>query len=676
MNEIKTIGRKFARYIVGKNQESFEAHLKESINSERFKERVFGEDAAGINEVILKGYEPIDTFFDDFDADFFMYQLVVRMDIEAVCYGQDGIFTLSQKQWLKLAFTGRMDPTMGLCSSQYRMTVYSQDVYLQEKKIAPAIIPYLNEYELDTIAQNFLCQYAPTMLEYAMPLPVFEVIQHMGLDAGAADLPENTLGQLCFASRTVGIYSSEAQDYIEQEVPRGTILVRVEEEGPYNLERIYFSIIHECVHWERHRKFIDLCLLMDQDTTKILECPTTLTDSRRLSSDNLRMEWQANNLAARILVPTITAEKIFRNLLEEKQRKQPTWRNAVVMEEAIKRLAEIYQVSNETAKYRVIQLGYEQAAGVLNYVDGSYTVPISFANGSLKAGQSFFAPDAVIEHELKKPELSEAYEQQRIVHVNKMLVCNHSKYVVLSDDGYYELTDYALEHADECCMVFETKRNNKRQSAYYSDAAVLNRDFMADDFKEVMCDTRDKQNHYILKNADQGQAIKEQLEEYLAFYKTLPSDFGGTLKAHRNRKWNEIKELIKEPNSDYNNLTQEHLAERSMVSQGAIESYEGGDAENIKLGTVLSICATLRLHPLFTIDLVEKAGYNLFNGSLANAFYLYLIFYHHMESVEDWNLKLRRAGLSQLLPKRSDEAREKLEEMLAELEKWERKNKK
>lgn len=676
MNDIKTIGKKFARYIVGKNQESFEDQLKEFINVDWFKDRAFGEHADEIHEVILKGYEPIDTFFDDFDADFFMYQLVVRMDIEAVCYGQDGIFTLSQKQWLKLAFTGRMDPTMGLCSSQYRMTVYSQDVYLQEKNIAPAIIPYLNEYELDTIAQNFLCQYAPDMLTYAMPLRAFDVAHRMGLYVGVANLPENLLGQLCFASRTVGIYSKEAQDFIEQEVPRGTILIRAEKDAPNDLTRLYFTTIHECVHWERHRKFIDLCLLMDQDETETLECPSTLTDSRRLSSDNLRMEWQANNLAARILVPTITAEKIFRNLLEEKQRKHPTWRNAVVMEDAIKRLAELYQVSNETAKYRVIQLGYEQAAGVLNYVDGSYTVPISFADGSLKAGQSFFAPDAVIERELKKPELSEAYEQQRIVHVNKMLVCNHSKYVVLSDDGYYELTDYALEHADECCMVFETKRNSKRQSAYYSDAAVLNRDFMADDFKEVMCDTRTKQNHDILKNADQGQEIKEQLEEYLAFYKTLPSDFGGTLKAHRNRKWNEIKELIKEPDSDYNNLTQEHLAERSMVSQGAIESYEGGDAENIKLGTVLSICASLRLHPLFMIDLIQKAGYNLFNGSLANAFYLYLIFYHHMESVEDWNLKLRRAGLSQLLPKRSDEVCEKLEEMLAELEKWEEEDKK
>lgn len=680
MNAIKSIGKKFARYIVGQNQESFEAQLKECINIDWFKGRAFGENADGVNEVILKRYEPIDTFFDDFDADFFMYQLVVRMDIEPVSNVQSGCSVnegkSAQKQWLKLAYTGKMDPDMGLCSSLYRITLYSQDTYLQEKKIAPAIIPYLNEYELDTIAQNFLCQYAPDMLKYAMPLPVFEVIQHMGLDAGVADLPETILGQLCFASRTVGICNSEAQDFIEQEVPRGTILVRVEKDGPYNLERIFFSIIHECVHWERHRKFIDLCLLLEQNATEILECPTTLADSQRLSSDNLRMEWQANNLAARILVPTITAEKIFRNLLDEKQRKQPSWRAAVVMEEAIKRLAEVYRVSNETAKYRVIQLGYEQAAGVLNYVDGSYTVPISFADGSLKAGQSFFAPDAVIERELNNPDLSEAFEQQCIVHVNKMLVCNHSKYVVLSDDGHYELTDYALEHADECCMVFETKRNNKRQNVYYSDAAVLNRDFMADDFKEVMCDTRNKQNHDILKNAEQGQAIKEQLEEYLTIYKTLPSDFGGTLKAHRNRKWNEIKELIKEPNSDYNNLTQEHLAERSMVSQGTVENYERGKAENVELGTVLAISATLRLHPLFTIDLVEKAGYNLFNGSLSNAFYLYLIFYHHMESVEDWNLKLNRAGLSQLLPKRSSEVLEQLEEMLAELEKWEEENKK
>ena len=76
------------------------------------------------------------------------------------------------------------------------------------------------------------------------------------------------------------------------------------------------------------------------------------------------------------------------------------------------------------------------------------------------------------------------------------------------------------------------------------------------------------------------------------------------------------------------------------------------------------------------IDLIQKAGYNLFNGSLLNAFYSYLIFYHHMESAQDWNLKLNQAGLTQLLPKKRREAQEKLAEMLKEQEKWERENKK
>lgn len=451
-------------------------------------------------------------------------------------------------------------------------------------------------------------------------------------------------------------------------------MVRAEKDGPNNLERIYFSIIHECVHWERHWKFIDLCLLMDQDTTEVLECPATLTNSQRLPSDYTRMEWQANNLAARILVPTITAEKKFKQLLSEIKRKHPTWRNAVVMEDVIKRLAEIYQVSNETAKYRVIQLGYEQAAGVLNYVDGSYTLPISFADGSLKVGQSFFAPDAVIERELKKSELSEAYEQQRIVHVNKMLVCNHSKYVVLSDDGYYALTDYALEHADECCLAFDIRCISAIPNAYYCDASVLNQDFKVEDYKEVLCDTRNNRNHDILTNATQGKVILEQLKEYMDIYKTLPSDFGGTLKAHRDRKGDEIKKLkIREPNSGYNKLTQEKLADRSIISAGSVENYERGEADRIELGTVLSLCASLRLHPLFMIDLIQKAGYNLFNGTLVNAFYSYLIFYHHMESVEDWNLKLNLVGLAQLLPKRRREAQERLEEMLKEQEKWEKK---
>lgn len=680
MNDIKTIGKKFAKYLVDLNADSFRQQIEDIIKAEQFKAYHFGQNALYREMPILKKYEPIDCFFKDLDSTWFSCQLVLKISIAVVLGFRDTAQQNEKKvdgeYWLKLSYFGSIDFSQETCFIDYQTLYYSEDEYIKEAELLPEIIPYLSEEELDDFAQSFLCKYATDMLTTPMPLSVQEVARQLGLQVYLADLPDNVLGQMCFTTRKAKVFDEKENDFIEQSVPRRSILIKYRKGGVNLLHNFNFSVIHECMHWERHRKFIDMCLLIDKHEFETIECPVMLERGQRLSSDNKRMEWQANNLAARILVPTITAKEKFADLLQEIRQQQPTWRNALVMEEAVKRLARIYHVSYETAQYRAIQFGYGQVAGVLNYLDGTFTLPISFKKGALAPGQSFFAPDAEIEQVLKQKDLAEAYAHRLIVHVNKMLVLNQSQYVIQCDDGHYELTDYALEHADECCLVFDVKCISAIPNAYYCDTTVLNRDFMADDFKEVMCDTRTKQNHDILKNADQGQEIKEQLEEYLAFYKTLPSDFGGTLKAHRNRKWNEIKELIKEPDSDYNNLTQEHLAERSMVSQGAIESYEGGDAENIKLGTVLSICASLRLHPLFMIDLIQKAGYNLFNGSLANAFYLYLIFYHHMESVEDWNLKLRRAGLSQLLPKRSDEVCEKLEEMLAELEKWEEENKK
>ena len=41
------------------------------------------------------------------------------------------------------------------------------------------------------------------------------------------------------------------------------------------------------------------------------------------------------------------------------------------------------------AKIRAIELGFDQAAGVFNYVDGQYYPPFSFAKGSLKKDQTF-----------------------------------------------------------------------------------------------------------------------------------------------------------------------------------------------------------------------------------------------------------------------------------------------
>ena len=59
------------------------------------------------------------------------------------------------------------------------------------------------------------------------------------------------------------------------------------------------------------------------------------------------------------------------------------------MELAISEFADFFKVSTTAAKIRAVELGFEQAAGVFNFVDGKNYPPFSFQKGSLKTGQTF-----------------------------------------------------------------------------------------------------------------------------------------------------------------------------------------------------------------------------------------------------------------------------------------------
>ena len=50
-----------------------------------------------------------------------------------------------------------------------------------------------------------------------------------------------------------------------------------------------------------------------------------------------------------------------------------------------------------------------------------------------------------------------------------------------NESGYAELTDYARQHIDECCLVFDIKaRKNDRYSAKHYTECVLFRDVVSD----------------------------------------------------------------------------------------------------------------------------------------------------------------------------------------------------
>lgn len=229
MNDIKTIGKKFAKYLVDLNADSFRQQIEDIIKAEQFKAYHFGQNALYREMPILKKYEPIDCFFKDLDSTWFSCQLVLKISIAVVLGFRDTAQQNEKKvdgeYWLKLSYFGSIDFSQETCFIDYQTWYYSEDEYIKEAEILPEIIPYLSEEELDDFAQSFLCKYATDMLTQPMPLSVQKVARQLGLQVYLADLPDNVLGQMCFTTRKAKVFDEKENDFIEQSVPRRSALI-------------------------------------------------------------------------------------------------------------------------------------------------------------------------------------------------------------------------------------------------------------------------------------------------------------------------------------------------------------------------------------------------------------------------------------------------------------------
>lgn len=115
-----------------------------------------------------------------------------------------------------------------------------------------------------------------------------------------------------------------------------------------------------------------------------------------------------------------------------------------------------------------MELGFDFAEGTNVYVDGKYYPPYSFRKGSLKRNQTFTidAKNAVIESYVN-PALSAQVKNGSIIYANCMYCINDARYITRNDNGTPILTDYALEHVDECWLIFDRKT---RISSKYDDS--------------------------------------------------------------------------------------------------------------------------------------------------------------------------------------------------------------
>ena len=227
-----------------------------------------------------------------------------------------------------------------------------------------SLVPVILKSQFDAVATEFLMEFYPEALERPMAVPILYIAKKkLGLKVCTKySLSEDLsiLGQMCFTSGVVDLYVKETDEFIEKTVRRGTMFIDADviterNEGCYNN-----TIAHECVHWYKHRNYHLLKQITEDRSSKKKRCPATGLDEfpKDRWTDEDWMEWQANGIAPRILMPKnmfIRQASIFCEQWQAGNRTTPL--NYYWLKN---QLAAFFDVSKQSAGIRMDELGILQ----------------------------------------------------------------------------------------------------------------------------------------------------------------------------------------------------------------------------------------------------------------------------------------------------------------------------
>lgn len=315
----------------------------------------------------------------------------------------------------------------------------------QPKPIQENIIPFINANKLDDEAECFLKMYYPDALEAPMPVPIKEIASKMGLT-----LLENyrltedfsVFGQICFEDMNVTVFDCENNQPQSIQVKAGTIFVDPDTFWQRNAGCVNNTIAHEIVHWHKHRWYPVLCKLLDKKLEMAHRCPAKITrpDKNAEWTNVQSMEWQANKLAPRILMPA----KTFRQKVEELYGVN-SYSSAENDDDKLKRiiqkLGEFYGVSKQSVILRMIEVGFEEVRRV--------------NQETAQRAERFISSDDILKVYMNNPVLRKLIDTREFLYINGICVRNRQKYIELGETGYYRLTKYAKDNIEECTLRFK-----------------------------------------------------------------------------------------------------------------------------------------------------------------------------------------------------------------------------
>lgn len=424
------------------------------------------------------------------------------------------------QQWFVLRCTGDLENNLDDFRINSIEVYNAKDHY--DRKLYDSLIPVINKNDYEQAAEDFLRRnYKKALVDVAYVDPI-AVAEGMGLTVRIRSITEDCsiFGQVYFKDCDTVLYNDQTGKKESIHIPARTILVDPQTYFFYNLGKVNNTIIHECVHWDIHRKAFELDRLCNNDVSMI-GCRVVGGVKGRESSDVSLMERQANALTPRIQMPMRAFKAMASKRIKEYRQITGKFDLIEIMELVIDVLAADFGVSRLAAKIRMVEAGYEEAVGTFNWVDGRYVDTYRYKSGSLKENQTFtIASEDLARQVVSNRKLREIVSDGSFQYVDAHLILASPKYIREDEDGRTALTDYARNHMDECCLAFDMTVIDSCANEYYT-VCYLNKDKDAKVIIQVAY--TDGLQHSSPER--QKEALSDHILHYAELYRTFSTDY-------------------------------------------------------------------------------------------------------------------------------------------------------
>ena len=278
-------------------------------------------------------------------------------------------------------------------------------------------------------------KYYPEALAEPMRVPIEDIAKeklHLNIVQGYRTTDDFSIfGQICFSPGKVKIYDLFKTSEKEEEVPRGTILIDAYTYWQRNSGYVNNPIAHEVYHWHRHRLYAAIKSILRNERFIACRCPADMVYPNESEewTDEQRMEWQANNLAPRILMP-IETFKIKVDELYQQYSYEDSPLKLEVLTCIADDLARFYGVSRQSALIRMTETGYPEAKSVLQAINE-------------KEWHSYVSLEDVFYEYSTNGDFRKLIDSGRFKYVDGYVVINDEKYITADETGMATLAEYA-----------------------------------------------------------------------------------------------------------------------------------------------------------------------------------------------------------------------------------------